>query len=155
MNGPVEDLVHLEEEGDVAVQLGVSGAAGAYEEHATVGDGEGAVDAVGDVVVGRGEAVADLERGEEDIGHLDAHEEDERAIGAEADARGDGEEDKAEADAAGAEEAVEDDLAEEKALHVEEAVEHHHNDLDDDGEERGGGVVVVFQVDQEHLPLGD
>lgn len=50
---------------------------------------------------------------------------------------------------------MEDDLAEEKALHVEEAVEHHHNDLDDDGEERGGGIVVVFQVDQEHLPLGD
>lgn len=84
----------------------------AYEEHASVYEGEGAIDAVRDVVVGRGETSTDLERGYEDVRHLDAHEVDERFVGSEAHAGGHGNENEAEADAARAEETVEDDLAE-------------------------------------------
>ena len=97
--------------------------------------------------------MADFQCGDEDVRHLNAHEENERAVGAEADTRGHGDQNEAEADAAGAEEAVEDDLAEKETFDVEEAIEHHDADLNDDGEQRGGGVVVVLQVDQKHLPL--
>ena len=71
---PVENLVDLEEEGDVPVQLPITESGERYEEHAAVKDREGAVDAVGDKVVRRGEAVSNLQRRDENVYHLNQHE---------------------------------------------------------------------------------